>query len=1343
MFARLDIPPTLLEQEPTYLLEHGATWQCRARDLGLDDDDTQRYVVRRLGDAESMLLVGAVLKRTSQLEHPRLYGPSAWRKDLRGVWIATPRPLGVPLCNALTPDAPRHTWAQALELWSPLADAVHRAHQRGVIHGQITPWTVWYDQEAERLTLIDAGCWIGDRIPDGDETPWWAPEIRCEPVRRMPSPFIDIYGLARLLLYLVLPEAEVLRATPNLAGLPAFALPALARAVHEDPSQRLGRVEELVAATARSLVEAYDERTRGATDDEITSVLGARIGQRERFEHPRLGDGVKFFLNLPPEADLSSDDQVGAFFYEGADPSLFHSIRWGWEGAEVNLLDARVVTDSKERRFVTSHRETLPVLEPTFPISVSNVLKAERCTSRFLVDERDGGDSSRALVLGNLVHGLLEALTSPTPPSFEGAFAARLRAARLALLAAGLTDEDIPALERDARQHYANLQRFTRPQNTNAEPDAPAPKLHTGRARHGSVYQTRPDATWSGRHIEVTRYSPLYGLEGRIDLATEDDTDGLQIIELKSGSAWDGHLSQVRCYTLLWDGLAKERGLEISGYVLYSRYGRLNAVPMDDISRERRILRARNELIALHRSYVDSTYAYRPPHFMEQPRNCNSPSCKFRRDRCAEQTETLGLHPAATPQAASALGGTWEGTEVEVVARAWSYWKHMTRLVEMERWAQHASVGAIFQRGRLGERIKAHRALPGMEISGIDLSESTITFKGRGAQIFSPRSSLIAHRGDLHAAHILKGRVVDVSPDHVTVRTQGAQIASTLERSSWILDHLPARVGVRHAHRALYAFMRQRSPKHLQALLMPESEQARACFEPIPPEDRPPPRNTPADLPALRSKSLTPTLNDSQKRALDAALHAPLGALIQGPPGTGKTTVIAQIVRELLLRGERVLVCAQTNTAVDTILSKVVDAGVRTFLRVGGEEKSPNLAMDLESAGADPGYFFTETLSQRVEGLRELAVALETCPLYGCTTHAAVSASIFEYLGRVRPEGPLFDVVVVDEASQITEPMTLAAINRAERFVLVGDHRQLPPIVQSEQALSAFFDATYDLDDRADEDDPGEEDLTPRLPVLDETLRAAHFQIDPELRRAGVAGLDRSLFERLVERLPHVMLEEQYRMHEDVMAFSNAQFYRGRLTAHPDNARRLVSLTDGFLAAQPGTLRELLSPEHPVTFVHVEGVGAGRSNQDEAKALTRTLESLLHPEAFRTGPGHGPRPKIGVISPFRAQVQLLRDMLHERLGEVAWDIDVDTVERYQGGERDVILVSTVKTERAGTFLADMRRLNVTLTRARSKLIVFGYKPCLMLNPLYRELLAQPQTHHMVWDLSAPPHSLAP
>lgn len=1277
-------PENLSELDPLFTAPTGPVWSAGAADiLEADRADERVYLLRRLPDAQSMLRVAPLLGQVTRFDHARMWGPSYWTRTDEGVWVATPRPHGVRLTEA---GLSRLSWAEALDLWRPLAEAVTRLHRRGMVHGSIAPWNVWFDEASWRLTAIDAGCWIGEDFEQlDDERVWLAPEMRRRVDERDPTPATDVYGLARLLAWLTLPREQNGKGEqagaerPNYTGLPAYAIPTIERALGAEPSRRPSRVADLVGATVPRPFSETEAAKELFAESDLVSVMHARVSEIERLEHPKFGAGLKFYLNRDQLG--SGPERIGAFFYEKQAPDVFDSVKWVWEGCELNLIDARVVENSAGERFVTGHDTTLPVLEPHMPISVSNVLDAEGCPSRFLVDQRYRGGSSRPLVFGNLVHGLLDDLVEPEPPGFEEAFEARVADLRLDMLAAGMRDDDLGQLRKDAQQHFANIERFT--------------------ARRTGDADAHDRVGWSGRTVEVTRYSTRYGIEGRVDLVAQDQRDGLQIVELKSGKSWDGHMSQLRFYKFLWEGLAEERGLQVNGHILYSRQGRMQAAPMQDTERERRILRARNELIACLRSQVDASYDYDAPFFMQYPSACRASACNFRRDRCQRQTQVLGLADGVSPWDAVA-GGRWEGFEPEVVARGWAWQEHFARLIEMERWASTAELGAVLHPGRLQERKDNYAAVDDLELVRAYPESGYIEFRGDHGQIFSPGDYLLAHRGDFNTSHILRGRVVAVEPDKLTMTTRGAAIAAELVGAGWILDKLPARLGFRQAHHALYGALEHSEADRLEVLLRPESSRARQL---VSDQDR---RYSPDDK--------TTALNPSQQQAVERAVTAPAGALIQGPPGTGKTTVIAHAVRELVSRGKKVLVSAFTNTAVDTILNKLLEVGFDDFVRVGRANRSPDLQRTLEAGGRDPKEYFSADMGAELVSLDVLADDLLDKSVIASTAHRCVSSPVMEFLRDRRGDIP-FDVAIVDEAAQITEPMTLAAINLGERFVLVGDHRQLPPIVENEQAHSNFVEGLH-LDLEADDE------LGGVGAGVDTTVGTSRFEMPEELRELGCAGLDRSLFERLAERLPHVMLDEQYRMNAQIMAFSNEAFYGGQLRAHASVAEQTLELGAQAVEHAGGPIAEILSAKYPLAFADVEHDGQGRHNEPEARALVDTVAALLDADDA---------PSVGVVSPFRAQVYLIRTLLADRLGKAAAQVDVDTVERFQGSERDVILVSLVKTERAGDFLADERRLNVTLTRAKEKLVVFGSRSCLELNPLYRKLIEQPQTHLVTWN----------
>jgi DNA replication ATP-dependent helicase Dna2 len=313
---------------------------------------------------------------------------------------------------------------------------------------------------------------------------------------------------------------------------------------------------------------------------------------------------------------------------------------------------------------------------------------------------------------------------------------------------------------------------------------------------------------------------------------------------------------------------------------------------------------------------------------------------------------------------------------------------------------------------------------------------------------------------------------------------------------------------------------------------------------------------------------------------------------------------------------------------------------------------------------------------------------------------------------RERDRGlpPLFDLAILDEAAQITEPMALGAINRATRFVLVGDHQQLPPVVAADRALSAHVLVSARAQDEA----------------------------NAELRRAsGVAGLDLSLFERLQGKLPSVRLDRQYRMNQHIAEFSSSAFYDGALDAPKEVAERQLSVCPSVLARLSPALAKVLDPASPLVLVDVAGRERGHRNMDEVEAVMTVLGGLLTDGLLTEAESGEPMAltarckSIGLISPFRAQVRLLREQIRDRFGDEAAKIEVDTVERFQGGEKEVMLVSFVASGRASSFLADHRRLNVTLTRARSKLVIFGGLDTLSnTSPLLRRLISTPSAMTM-------------
>lgn len=450
------------------------------------------------------------------------------------------------------------------------------------------------------------------------------------------------------------------------------------------------------------------------------------------------------------------------------------------------------------------------------------------------------------------------------------------------------------------------------------------------------------------------------------------------------------------------------------------------------------------------------------------------------------------------------------------------------------------------------------------------------------------------------------------------------------------------------------------------------------------------------------------SLNASQAEAVRFALAAKDVAVIHGPPGTGKTTTVVELIRQAVARGERVLAAAASNHAVDNLLEKLLAAG-ELPVRVGHPARvDPALrdrALDIlvqKHADARQGRKLAkEARSLFVQADRwtkEKPQPGEKAALRREARAMLVDARKFEALAaeRILDDtrivcGTLtgltsdvlgarqYDLAVIDEAGQSTEPASWLPVMRANKLVLAGDHRQLPATVISGEAAEQ--------------------------------------------------GLSVSLMERVVERFgPAVsrLLSVQYRMHADVMGFSNAEFYGGALVADESVASHRLCDLPG-VAAEPST-------ERPVRFIDTAGAGFDEELEEDSGSRHNPGEADRVVQVVRRWLAAGvPAGAIGVITPYRAQVRKLR----ERLADVP-EVEVDSVDGFQGRENEAIVISLVRSNPAGRigFLADTRRTNVAFTRARRALVVVGDSATLSNDPFYLRMVGHQEAigaYGSVWE----------
>lgn len=451
-----------------------------------------------------------------------------------------------------------------------------------------------------------------------------------------------------------------------------------------------------------------------------------------------------------------------------------------------------------------------------------------------------------------------------------------------------------------------------------------------------------------------------------------------------------------------------------------------------------------------------------------------------------------------------------------------------------------------------------------------------------------------------------------------------------------------------------------------------------------------------------------PYLNTTQQEAVNKVLRAKDVAIVHGPPGTGKTTTLVEAIHETLMREPQVLVCAQSNMAVDWISEQLTDRGINV-MRIGNPSRVNDKMLSFtyerrfESHPDYPTLWSIrkairdlyashkrgENRHQKIERLKERATELELRINAELFNDARVIACTLVGSSSRILQGMKFPTLFIDEAAQALEGAAWIPLLKAGRLILAGDHRQLPATVKSYEAMRQ--------------------------------------------------GLGRSLMERIAETHPEAvtLLTMQYRMHEEIMRFSSDEFYDGRMTAAPEVAHRSILDLDTPIEwidtaeervadaeiQQTDRLEITANAEEETFREQVTGAGFGRINREEAQLAVEVLKRYA--EKIGISRLKEERTDFGVISPYRAQVRYLRRLISrdKELRPLRDRISVNTVDGFQGQERDVMLISMVRSNENGNigFLGDLRRMNVAMTRARMKLIIIGDRETLCHHRFYRRL----------------------
>lgn len=439
-------------------------------------------------------------------------------------------------------------------------------------------------------------------------------------------------------------------------------------------------------------------------------------------------------------------------------------------------------------------------------------------------------------------------------------------------------------------------------------------------------------------------------------------------------------------------------------------------------------------------------------------------------------------------------------------------------------------------------------------------------------------------------------------------------------------------------------------------------------------------------------------LNAMQQAAVTKILEANELAIVHGPPGTGKTTTLVQAIKALIQQdGKQVLVVAPSNAAVDLLSEKLFDEGLNV-VRIGNpnrvNERQLELTLDNKMAAhnsmkeirrlkkqaseyRDMAHKYKRTFGQSereqrkalFNEARNILKDVEKTEQYiidDVLSRANVITATLVGANHYTVRNLRYHTVVIDEAGQAVEPACWIPVLKAQKIVMAGDHCQLPPTIKSEEAAKK--------------------------------------------------GLMTTMMEKCVGMYPEavVLLEEQYRMHEDIMGFSSIEFYKDRLKAHPSVAHRLLF---------PG--------DAPLMFIDTAGCGFDEklegtsiSNPEEASFLLKHLKGLVH--QLKENYSSDEFPGIAVISPYKHQVEVLKDLSgsFEELQPIKASLSVNTIDSFQGQERDIVYISMTRsnTENSIGFLSDIRRMNVAMTRARKKLVVIGDSATLTQHNFYADFI---------------------
>ncbi|XP_028298854.1 DNA replication ATP-dependent helicase/nuclease DNA2 isoform X2 [Gouania willdenowi] len=1002
---------------------------------------------------------------------------------------------------------------------------------------------------------------------------------------------------------------------------------------------------------------------------------------------------------------LDVDDRPGSktltiTCFKSLHPTETCLMKGGWEMTPVCRGDVvHLEGSSNGGSWLVDRDQGFLILHPDSLVSGTSISSSIRCMRRAVLGDMfksfDGG--SRQMLNGTMVHEVFQRAATANDFSLENltTFADEaLHSPKYLgdMYSLGVSQEEmklelynyLPSLELWAKEYLSSATPKTISLKIPSSSGAPS------RGQDPAAVVTVTELT----DIEENVWSPRFGLKGKIDVTARVRIQRSRSrreeksvpLELKTGKESNSieHRSQVILYTLM----SLERYNTDAGFLLYLKTGNMHPVAAGHMDR-RELLKLRNTLVHYIHHCVKKE--------AEQSHLCRLPDILTDRQTCryCPQIRNCSLYeraldPSCEDVAPDVIGEILQEDTGHLTPSHFSYFSHWLLLCCLEA----ATMETKNSRRRVWLQTVAESEKNGSCVGNLQLSGSVDVqtdrsflhrFVRRETESTKGLSDIGLTRGDRVVVSDQEGRLVGLATGYL-YEVCKMSVSCTLDRDlskfSGVLFRLDGDEGVvglsTHLNNISRLMENCQNSDHLRELVV----------DLCPPEFI---TNLSSVLPREAKDTVAEILkglNKPQRQAMKKVLLSKDYTLIVGMPGTGKTTTICTVVRILHACGFSVLLTSYTHSAVDNILLKLKRFQVG-FLRLGqGQKVHPDIRPYTE-----------ESVRKRVHTLSELE-QLYNKELVVATTCMGIKHPIFSHRQ--------FDFCIVDEASQISQPICLGPLFYAKKFVLVGDHQQLPPIVQNQEARSR--------------------------------------------------GMDESLFKRLeCHGDAVVQLNVQYRMNRQIMSLSNVLMYDGRLECGSERTAtalltlpslssvqtELSSFSQTHLQSDMSWMQTALLPSNPVCFLDCSKVPAlesveqgGISNYTEA-ALIQTLLSLLIKAGCKPS-------DIGVIAPYRQQLKCLSALLQ---ASVFTGVEVNTVDKYQGRDKSVIVFSfvrsTAETGHLGELLKDWRRLNVAVTRAKHKLLMVGSASTLQRYAPVEKLLNHLQQENMIIQLPPAAHKALP